>query len=161
MNKGYITQVTGPVVDVQFSKGCLPSINNALVISISADKNYNNEINLTLEVALHIGDDTVRCIAMDATEGLRRGMEVLDTEGPILVPVGRQTLGRIFNVLGKPIDYKPDVSGDTPRLPIHRDAPTLCELSGKTEILETGIKVVDLLAPYIKGGKIGDRKSVV
>jgi F-type H+-transporting ATPase subunit beta len=155
MNKGYITQVMGPVVDVKFSDGNLPAINNALTIQVPAQNNFGVAIKLTLEVALHIGDNTVRCIAMDATEGLVRGMEVLDTANSICVPVGRSTLGRIFNVLGEPIDRKGSVPENTPKLPIHRDAPKLAELSGKTEILETGIKVIDLLAPYIKGGKIG------
>lgn len=155
MNKGYIVQVTGPVVDVRFDNGDLPAINNALKINVPKDQNYGVEINLTLEVALHNGDRTVRCIAMDATEGLVRGMEVIDTNNPIMVPVGDITLGRMFNVLGEPIDKKEPIKEDNLRMPIHRNAPELKELSGKTEILETGIKVIDLLAPYIKGGKIG------
>ncbi|MBQ8292193.1 MAG: F0F1 ATP synthase subunit beta [Bacilli bacterium] len=155
MNKGHIVQVLGPVVDVKFPQGELPTINNALKINIPATQNNGVEIKLTLEVASHIGDSTVRTIAMDATEGLVRGMEVIDTASPIKVPVGKETLGRIFNVLGEPIDGKDDINKDVKRLPIHRDAPGLTDLSGKTEILETGIKVIDLLAPYIKGGKIG------
>ena len=155
MNKGYIVQVLGPVVDVCFPSGDLPKINNALRIDLSAEQNKGFPIKLTLEVALHIGDNTVRCIAMDATEGLSRGLEVIDTEEPIKVPVGKETLGRLFNVLGEVIDNKPELSKDVQRLPIHRPAPKLTELSGKVEILETGIKVIDLLAPYIKGGKIG------
>jgi len=155
MNKGYIVQVTGPVVDVKFENGKLPAINNALRVSVPKEKNNGVEINLVLEVALHNGDQTARCIAMDATEGLVRGMEVVDTESPITVPVGEATLGRMFNVLGEPIDGKEEISSNNPRLPIHRDAPKLEELSGKVEILETGIKVIDLLAPYVKGGKIG------
>lgn len=155
MNKGYIVQVTGPVVDVRFDNGDLPAINNALKINVPKDQSYGVEINLTLEVALHNGDRTVRCIAMDATEGLVRGMEVIDTNNPIMVPVGDITLGRMFNVLGEPIDEKEPIKEDNLRMPIHRNAPELKELSGKTEILETGIKVIDLLAPYIKGGKIG------
>ncbi len=155
MNKGYIVQVTGPVVDVRFDSGELPAINNALKITVPDSLNNGVAINLTLEVALHNGDRTVRCIAMDATEGLVRGMEVLDTENPISVPVGVATLGRMFNVLGDPIDGKPAIQDENLRMPIHRNAPTLKELSGKTEILETGIKVIDLLAPYVKGGKIG------
>ena len=110
---------------------------------------------MTLEVAMHIGDHTVRCIAMDATEGIIRGMEVVDTESSIKVPVGYETLGRIFNVLGETIDGKGQLPETVQRMPIHRDAPKLTDLSGKVEILETGIKVIDLLAPYIKGGKIG------
>ena len=155
LNKGYIVQVLGPVVDVKFPLGNLPTINNALTINIEENKNNGVAIKLTLEVANHIGDNTVRTIAMDATEGLVRGMEVVDTGSPIKVPVGPATLGRIFNVLGEPVDEKEEVSSDVKRMPIHRDAPSLTELSGKTEILETGIKVIDLLAPYIKGGKIG------
>ena len=154
-NKGYIVQVLGPVVDVKFPSGSLPAINNALTVKVEAEKNNGVEIKLTLEVANHIGDNTVRTIAMDATEGLVRGMEVVDTLAPIKVPVGPETLGRIFNVLGEPVDGKEEVSVDVKRMPIHRDAPSLTDLSGKTEILETGIKVIDLLAPYIKGGKIG------
>ena len=154
MNKGYIVQVTGPVVDVKFDNGDLPAINNALVINVPENENNGVAIKLTLEVALHNGSKTVRCIAMDATEGLVRGMEVVDTGHPIMVPVGVETLGRMFNVLGEPIDELPEVETKL-RLPIHRDAPKLEDLSGKVEILETGIKVIDLLAPYIKGGKIG------
>lgn len=149
MNKGFITQVIGPVVDVRFPEGNLPAINNALTV-----KRNDDEL-LTLEVALHLGDNVVRTIAMDATEGLTRSMEVLDTENPIKVPVGKVNLGRIFNVLGEPIDGKEAIDKENLRLPIHRPAPTLKDLSPDIEILETGIKVVDLLAPYIKGGKIG------
>lgn len=155
MNKGYIVQVLGPVVDVCFPTGQLPKINDALRIDLPAEQNNGFAIKLTLEVALHIGDNTVRCIAMDATEGLSRGLEVVDTESPITVPVGKETLGRLFNVLGEVIDNKPELSSGVLRMPIHRSAPKLTELSGKVEILETGIKVIDLLAPYIKGGKIG------
>ena len=155
MNKGYVVQITGPVVDVKFEHGKLPIINNALIVKVPESKNNGVEINLTLEVAMHIGDHTVRCIAMDATEGIVRGMEVEDTGSPIQVPVGRETLGRIFNVLGNTIDGKQALPSSTMKLPIHRPAPELSDLSGKVEILETGIKVIDLLAPYIKGGKIG------
>ncbi len=155
MNKGYVVQITGPVVDVKFEHGKLPVINNALTIKVPESKNNGVEINLTLEVAMHIGDHTVRCIAMDATEGIVRGMEVEDTGSPIQVPVGRDTLGRIFNVLGNTIDGKQELPSSTMKMPIHRPAPELADLSGKVEILETGIKVIDLLAPYIKGGKIG------
>ncbi len=154
MNKGYIVQVTGPVVDVKFDNGTLPAINNALTINVPEYENNGVAINLVLEVALHNGDKIVRCIAMDATEGLTRGMEVVDTGAPISVPVGEETLGRMFNVLGDPIDGKPAVV-TAQKMPIHRNAPALEDLSGKVEILETGIKVIDLLAPYIKGGKIG------
>lgn len=155
MNKGYVVQIIGPVVDVKFEHGELPMINNALKLTIPKEQNHGVALNLTLEVAMHIGDHTVRCIAMDATEGIIRGMEVVDTESSIKVPVGYETLGRIFNVLGEPIDGKGQLPETVQRMPIHRDAPKLTDLSGKVEILETGIKVIDLLAPYIKGGKIG------
>lgn len=154
MNQGKVVQVMGPVVDVQFEQS-LPEINHALVIKQSAHQNHGVDIHLTLEVSLHLGNNIVRTIAMDSTDGVVRGMTVTDTKKPISVPVGQATLGRIFNVLGEPIDDKGDVEANTPRLPIHRPAPKLDELSSKVEILETGIKVVDLLAPYIKGGKIG------
>jgi len=144
----------GPVVDVAFENG-MPSINNALKLSISAEKNHGVEINLTLEVSLFLGGNAVRCIAMDSTDGLVRGMEVIDLGAPISVPVGDVTLGRVFNVLGEAIDGKEFNIKGVKHLPIHRLAPTLEELNAETEILETGIKVVDLLAPYIKGGKIG------
>ena len=153
-NIGKIVQVTGPVVDVEFKSGNLPKINNALLIDIKPHENNGVQVKLTLEVALHLGDNVVRTIAMDATEGLVRGMKVVDTGAPITVPVGDVTLGRIFNVLGETIDGKGEVESKV-NLPIHRPAPKLQELSSNVEILETGIKVVDLLAPYIKGGKIG------
>ena len=151
---GQVVEVKGPVVDVLFADDKLPAINEALTIKIPKEENQGIEINLTLEVALHIGDRKVRCIAMDSTDGLVRGMTVNATGNPITVPVGRGTLGRVFNVLGEPIDggEKPE---DVVYMPIHREAPKLEELSSNVEILETGIKVVDLLAPYIKGGKIG------
>ena len=154
MANGYIVEVKGPVVDVVFNTGDLPAINDALVVKVPKEKNNNIEINLTLEVAIHVGNRKVRCIAMDSTDGLVRGMEVINTGAPISVPVGKQTLGRVFNVLGNPIDNKEELK-DVKRMPIHRAAPTLENLSSNIEILETGIKVVDLLAPYIKGGKIG------
>lgn len=147
MNIGKIVQVTGPVVDVEFLQD-IPAINNALVTYVSGNK-------LVLEVAMHLGNNVVRTIAMDATEGLTRGTKVEDTGAPITIKVGKETLGRIFNVLGDTIDDKGELSNNCPKLPIHRQAPTLKELSSNMEILETGIKVVDLLAPYIKGGKIG------
>ncbi len=147
MNIGKIVQVTGPVVDVEFQNE-IPAINNALVTKVLGNK-------LVLEVAMHLGNDIVRTIAMDATEGLVRGQEVEDTGAPITIKVGKETLGRIFNVLGDPIDDKGELSDKAPKLSIHRQAPTLKEISSNVEILETGIKVIDLLAPYIKGGKIG------
>ncbi|MDQ6595165.1 F0F1 ATP synthase subunit beta [Bacillus salipaludis] len=148
MNKGRIVQIMGPVVDVKFDNAQLPEIYNALKIS-------SESVNLTLEVALHLGDDTVRTIAMASTDGLTRGLEVLDSGAPISVPVGEPTLGRVFNVLGEVIDLKDEIPAGARRDPIHREAPTYENLSTEVEILETGIKVVDLLAPYIKGGKIG------
>ena len=152
MNKGRVTQIMGPVVDVKFDGGKLPEIYNALTVKQS---NENGSMNLTFEVALHLGDDTVRTVAMSSTDGLVRGTEVEDTGKAISVPVGDATLGRVFNVLGDAIDLDGDVPADVRRDPIHRQAPAFEELSTKVEILETGIKVVDLLAPYIKGGKIG------
>ncbi|HPJ23946.1 MAG TPA: F0F1 ATP synthase subunit beta, partial [Bacillota bacterium] len=152
-NKGKVVQVMGPVVDVEF-QGEMPQINNALTIKIPAKQNNGNEINLTLEVSLFMGGGILRTIAMDSTDGLKRGMEVTDTGQPISVPVGKITLGRLFNVLGEPIDGKP-LEGNPEYMPIHKDAPKIEDLNAETEILETGIKVVDLLAPYIKGGKIG------
>ncbi len=151
---GKIVEVKGPVVDVKFEDGILPKINDALKVNVSAEKNNGVSINLTLEVALHVGNNVVRCIAMDSTDGLVRGMSVVNTNNPIRVPVGEKTLGRMFNVLGDPIDGE-KIDSDVKRMPIHRDAPTLESLSNNVEILETGIKVIDLLAPYIKGGKIG------
>ncbi|WP_306113361.1 MULTISPECIES: F0F1 ATP synthase subunit beta [unclassified Roseovarius] len=144
--KGKITQVIGAVVDVQFDDH-LPEILNAL-------NTDNNGKNLVLEVAQHLGENTVRAIAMDATEGLVRGQEVVDTDGPITVPVGNATLGRILNVVGEPVDEGGDVAKDETRA-IHQDAPQFAEQSTESEVLVTGIKVVDLLAPYAKGGKIG------
>ena len=148
---GKIVEVKGPVVDVLFTDE-LPAINEALTVNVSANDNNGVDIKLTLEVALHVGNKKVRCIAMDSTDGLVRGMEVKATGAPITV--GRCTLGRVFNVLGEAIDKKGDVNPELTK-PIHRTAPKLDELSSNVEILETGIKVVDLLAPYIKGGKIG------
>ena len=145
--KGSVLQVVGPVVDIRFDEGNIPAIYNALTMNIG-DKT------LTVEVAQHIGDNTVRCIAMASTDGLTRGTPVSDTGKAISVPVGRKTLGRIFNVLGDPVDNKP-APEDTPKWDIHRPAPEYSELSTSTEILETGIKVIDLICPYSKGGKIG------
>ncbi|MCD7034661.1 F0F1 ATP synthase subunit beta [Metabacillus sp. GX 13764] len=155
MMKGRVIQVMGPVVDVKFESGHLPEIYNALKIQQAPGKDQSASVELTLEVALHLGDDSVRTIAMASTDGLTRGAEVLDTGAPISVPVGDITLGRVFNVLGENIDLDEPLQGDIRRDPIHRQAPTFEHLSTEVEILETGIKVVDLLAPYIKGGKIG------
>ena len=147
-NTGTITQVIGAVLDIRFSGGVLPEMNDAVWIE------KKDGSRLTVEVAQHLGDDIVRCIAMGPTDGLVRGMEAVAAGGPITVPVGEATLGRIFNVLGEPIDNKP-MPEQVRRSPIHRKAPALVEQSTKTEVLETGIKVVDLLCPYQKGGKIG------
>ncbi|CAH2713924.1 MULTISPECIES: F0F1 ATP synthase subunit beta [Neobacillus] len=155
MNNGRVLQIMGPVVDVKFDGGNLPEIYNALKVVSKAHNASEVDINLTLEVALHLGDDTVRAIAMASTDGLTRGLEVVDTGAPISVPVGDVTLGRVFNVLGEAIDLVEDVPASARRDSIHREAPTFENLSTEVEILETGIKVVDLLAPYIKGGKIG------
>ncbi|MBU0278419.1 F0F1 ATP synthase subunit beta [Gemella sp. zg-1178] len=153
MNKGYILQVTGPVVDVQFEAGQMPDLLNALEVYI--DKGDGNKEKLVLEVSLHIGDNAVRTIAMASTDGLSRGAEVFDTGAPISVPVGNFTLGRVFNVLGEPVDNKEAAGAEIKKDAIHREAPTFEDLSTQVEVLETGIKVIDLLAPYIKGGKIG------
>ncbi|MFY3792949.1 F0F1 ATP synthase subunit beta [Ureibacillus sp. MALMAid1270] len=153
MNIGHVSQVMGPVVDVKFSNGQLPAIYNALTVKI--ERPNEEAVTLTLEVAIHLGDDSVRTIAMSSTDGLKRGAEVTDTGKPISVPVGDVTLGRVFNVLGEVIDLGEEIPTSARRDAIHREAPKYEELSTKVEILETGIKVVDLLAPYIKGGKVG------
>src|SRR5689334_3825641 len=149
MATGNIVQVQGPVVDVGFAPGELPLINNAITI-----QDPTRDIDLTVEVAQHLGNDVVRCIAMSSTDGLVRGMPASDTGQPIAVPVGRETLGRIFNLLGKPIDELGPVATKE-SWPIHRPAPALADQSGTQEVLETGLKVVDLLTPFLKGGKIG------
>lgn len=151
MKTGKIVQVIGPVVDVEFpDSSSLPDINTALVVY-----KKENKQKVVLEVAVELGDGVVRSIAMESTDGLQRGMEVLDTGSPITVPVGDDTLGRVFNVLGDTIDLKEPFPEDAERSSIHKKAPSFDELSTNTEILETGIKVIDLLAPYLKGGKIG------
>ena len=147
-NTGKITQIIGAVLDIKFTEGHLPSIYEAIHIT-----RRNGEL-LVVEVAQHLGDETVRCIAMGPTDGLVRGMEAVATGAPISVPVGEETLGRIFNVTGDPIDNKPAPAG-AKKMPIHREAPSFEEQSTSAEVLETGIKVVDLLCPYQKGGKIG------
>ncbi|MBA4541835.1 MULTISPECIES: F0F1 ATP synthase subunit beta [Thermoactinomyces] len=148
MSTGRVLQVMGPVVDVQFDQGHMPEIYNAIKVK-RADGSE-----LVLETALHLGDNTVRTVAMASTDGLVRGMEAVDTGAPISVPVGRPGLGRVFNVLGEPIDEAGPVNSDL-KLPIHRPAPSFEEQSTEQQMLETGIKVVDLLCPYAKGGKIG------
>src|SRR3954464_10698248 len=149
---GSVEQVLGVVVDVAFPDENLPEIYHALKIEVP-EGDGRNAIDLVLEVEQHLGDDRVKAVAMDSTDGLRRGDKVVDTGGPITVPVGDQTLGRIFNLLGAPIDEGEEVT-DVTRWPIHRAAPEVEDLTPTQEILETGIKVVDLLAPYAKGGKV-------
>ena len=144
---GRVIQITGPVLDIQFADGELPALLNALELD-------NHGKKLVVEVAQHIGDNVARCIAMAATDGLVRGAEAVDTGGPITVPVGDECLGRVFNLLGEPVDEKPAPAAQE-RWPIHRAAPSFDEQESTTEILETGIKVVDLICPYAKGGKIG------
>lgn len=148
MNKGTITQIIGPVVDAEF-EGELPAIYNALETKLASGKK------LTLEVQQHVGNHRVRAIAMSSTDGLKRNTEVTDLGAPISVPVGEETLGRLFNVLGEAIDGKDAISEKVSKLPIHRDAPALTEQTTEVEILETGIKVIDLIAPFTKGGKTG------
>lgn len=148
MNKGIVTQIIGPVVDVQFPEEKLPAIYSAIKIK------RENESELVLEAQQHLGENIVRCVAMDSTDGLTRGAEALDTGGPITVPAGPQLLGRLLNVIGQPIDEMGPIEA-AGRLPIHRPAPEFENLSTQTEILETGIKVIDLLEPYSKGGKTG------
>jgi len=148
-NKGAIVQVIGPVVDVQFAPGNLPAIKNAINI-----KDEQKNISLVVEVAQHLGNDTARCVAMSSTDGLVRGMEVIDTGAPITVPVGKEVLGRVFNLLGEPIDKLGGVK-TAKRLSIHRPSPSFEERETVTTVLETGLKVIDLLAPFARGGKIG------
>jgi F-type H+-transporting ATPase subunit beta len=145
---GTITQVIGPIIDVTF-EGKLPAINNALTLQ------HPSGGTLTLEVAQQISSTEVRCIALGSSEGLSRGLAVIDTGSPIQVPVGEETLGRIFNVTGDVIDEGEPLSKDVQRAPIHRSAPPLTELVTSAEVLETGIKVIDLIAPFMKGGKVG------
>ena len=153
MNKGYILQVMGPVVDVKFESGHMPNLLNALEVFV--DKGDGKREKLVLEVSLEIGDNVVRTIAMSSTDGLNRGAEVVDTGAPITVPVGNYTLGRVFNVLGEAVDHGEEPGAEVQKESIHKEAPTFEQLSTHVEVLETGIKVIDLLAPYIKGGKIG------
>src|SRR3954454_19240744 len=152
-NVGRVEQVTGVVVDAVFPDK-LPEIYSAVKIQMAGDAD-NEATELVCEVQQHLGDDRVRTVAMDATDGLQRGDKVVDTGGPISVPVGDATLGRIFNLLGEPIDEGAELAADGERWPIHRPAPKASDLAPTQEILETGIKVIDLLAPYAKGGKVG------
>jgi len=151
-NVGYITQVIGPVVDVKFPNGKMPQIYNAL--TITGTNEAGQQISVTTEVQQLLGDNQVRTVAMSSTDGLVRGLEAVDTGAAISVPVGKATLGRIFNVLGEPVDNRGPVNSEE-RLPIHRDPPKFTELETKPSVFETGIKVVDLLTPYRRGGKIG------
>jgi len=152
LNDGKITQVIGPVVDVEFPAGALPEILTALTLS---NKSISDEEgNLTVEVAQHLGENTVRCIAMDSTEGLVRGQTVKNTGSAISVPVGKEVLGRILNVVGAPVDEKGPIKA-TKKMPIHRAPPDFTEQDVRMVPFETGIKVIDLLAPYLRGGKIG------
>lgn len=150
MAKGKIKQIIGPIIDIEFPQDQSPDINNAIVI-----KDPARNIELTAEVATQLGENTVRCLALSSTDGLTRGMEAIDTGSSIKVPVGSNTLGRIFNVLGQPIDHGDPIPKETERSPIHKAAPTFEELDTKVSLFETGIKVIDLLAPYTKGGKVG------
>src|SRR5437660_8962786 len=149
---GKVTQVIGPVVDIEFPPGSLPEIFTALTVSNPgiSDKPEN----LTIEVAQHLGENTARCIAMDSTDGLVRGQPVKSTGAPISVPVGKETLGRILNVIGNPVDERGPVNAKR-RMPIHRPPPSFVEQDTRVQAFETGIKVIDLLAPYLRGGKIG------
>ncbi len=152
MDSGKILQVMGPVVDVEFPPGALPEVYTALrATNPSIDDRADN---LVIEVALHLGENTVRCIAMDSTDGLMRGQDVVNSGRPIEVPVGEATLGRIMNVIGDPVDEKGPIDSPT-RYPIHRPAPEFVDQATGVDALETGIKVVDLIAPYPKGGKVG------
>ncbi len=154
MNKGRVVQVLGPVVDIEFERGHLPEIFNAIKIERKGQSAGERDVSLTAEVAVHLGDNIVRCVAMSSTDGLVRGTEATDSGFPISVPVGPATLGRVFNVLGDPIDDIAEVDRSIMN-PIHRAAPAFDELTTQAEILETGIKVIDLIAPYAKGGKVG------
>ncbi len=155
MNEGRVTQIIGPVIDVEFEIGKLPSLKNALVVKKDpATLQEGERDEIVVEVALHLGESTVRAISMEPTEGLVRGLKAVDTEAPIMIPVGPEVLGRILNVIGEPVDGGGEV-GAKMRMPIHRSAPELEEQSTSTEMLETGLKVVDLLEPYTKGGKTG------
>ncbi|HEY2855457.1 MAG TPA: F0F1 ATP synthase subunit beta [Gemmatimonadaceae bacterium] len=152
-NIGRIVQVIGPVLDVEFEAEHLPELYNALDISGKAAT--GEDIHVIVEVQQHIGRNQVRAVAMSSTDGVERGFEVVDTGGPITVPVGEEALGRILNVVGQPVDNGPAIPKDAPRWPIHRKRPDFVNLEPKTEIFETGIKVIDLIAPFVKGGKIG------
>src|SRR5256714_7265116 len=152
-NVGRVVQVIGPVLDVEFESEHLPELSHALRIREKSDSGA--DIDVTVEVQQHIGRNQVRAVAMSSTDAVVRGMSVEDTGGPIKVPVGEAALGRILNVLGNPVDNGPPIPADVERWPIHRPSPEFANLEPKTEVFETGIKVVDLIAPFVKGGKIG------
>ncbi|MDQ7025064.1 MAG: F0F1 ATP synthase subunit beta [Anaerolineae bacterium] len=153
--KGTITQILGNVIDVQFPTGELPDIFDAIRVPLSPDKDGNERLDLILEVELMLGEGVVRCVAMDTTDGLMRGVDAFATGAPIAVPVGAATLGRVFNVLGRPIDMQPQVGDEVARRPIHQPAPEFEDQATKIEVFETGMKVIDLIAPMTKGGKTG------
>src|SRR3970040_1811871 len=153
INTGQVVQVIGPVLDVQFEAGSLPAIYSAVRI-ISEGFKLTEPLDIVTEVQQHLGEGRVRCVAMKPTEGVVRGMKAIDLGGPITVPVGRAQLGRVMNVLGEPVDKMGPVKSEK-RYPIHRQAPTLDDQSTTLEMFETGIKVLDLIEPYLKGGKIG------
>ncbi|MGH7624119.1 MAG: F0F1 ATP synthase subunit beta, partial [Gemmatimonadaceae bacterium] len=150
---GKVVQVIGPVLDVEFAAEHLPEIYNAL--TVDQDSASGGRIHLVAEVQQHIGRNQVRAVSMSTTDGIERGMDVVDTGAAISVPVGEAALGRILNVLGEPVDNGPAIPADVPRWPIHRASPSFVDLEPKTELFETGIKVIDLIAPFVKGGKIG------
>src|SRR5262244_1230349 len=152
-NVGHVIQVAGPAVDVQFEEGHLPPIYEAVEV-VSDGFNVPTPIKVILEVQQHLGEGRVRCVAMEATEGMVRGMKAIDLGGPISVPVGKGTLGRVMNVIGEPVDNLGPVKA-AKKLPIHRPAPSFEEQSTKAEMFETGVKVIDLIQPFLKGGKIG------
>ncbi len=152
MNIGKVVQVIGPVIDIEFEEGKLPAIMNSILITNPAIN--DQEDNLIVEVAQHLGDNVVRCIAMDITDGLVRGMKAKDTGAPIMVPVGKECLGRILNVVGRPVDGLGPIDAKN-MMPIHREAPTFLEQNTSVHVLETGVKVIDLLVPFPRGGKMG------
>ena len=154
-NVGKIVQIIGPVVDVEFADGDLPAIYNALRISSSTVDGEGGTVDVIAEVEQHLGENRVRTVAMTATDGMQRGMDVVDTGAQISVPVGPKTLGRVLNVLGEPVDFPDRPVESEERWPIHRPAPPLKEQSTELQMFETGIKVIDLLEPYLRGGKIG------
>src|SRR3954454_22478706 len=152
-NIGYVIQITGPAVDVQFTEAAMPPIYQALRV-VSDGFNVPAPINVVLEVQQHLGEGRVRTIAMEATDGMVRGMKAMDLNGPISVPVGHGTLGRVMNVIGEPVDNLGPIAAKE-RMPIHRSAPSFEEQATTAEMFETGVKVIDLIQPFLKGGKIG------